>query len=521
MDKESVLDELGRSRKGRLRYGAGDVEPGRGQNSLSLQLSPHLVKFLEKVTENEEVLSTPRTDTSPAPESITPHAQDSLNGFSERLSIRSSFSGNFLACKQNEIEDSLVEHEQQWDMKAKRGPPTTELLSAIQFHLLNLRKLAVAARQARTLHEQQLASAKMLQEQKDAARNRALEEQKKRQQEEEQKKREQEEEQKKQATEIAKGAVTVLDAWCQQLEQDMLDTERTCTTLSSSQDPQVKKIRSNINRAVAIPINQISSNAGSHLHGILNRLLTLLSGKPISSGGRMVSVSLHPQGLSFAQMKLADKFVCQGEEEVASHHEAAFPLAAVACGVWEEHPTFGRLLLAALQRRCPYVVPRHLARLSTQSQDDYFRTLGYKYSEDVLEKQDHFLKRMSGMMRLYAAILVAPPPTHLHKASQHGLCFAWRWLSQTLNLDPTPELTPTLLFDFLEVTGSAMMLHYKGQFWKLLLLLQKEYFARIKAVSNSDQMGPFNRLETFIQHILSTRCVPRAKGLLTDSFWRT
>uniref|UniRef100_UPI00358DDB86 mRNA export factor GLE1 isoform X2 n=1 Tax=Myxine glutinosa TaxID=7769 RepID=UPI00358DDB86 len=617
MDTEQVLDELARSSKGRLRYGQEGVEPGQGQSSLVLQLSSHLVKFLEKTTGNVEVISTPRIDPSPRPESITPRAQrlveprrkesarlsanlgttsrKQYQAISQTLELSQRAQQDNIRFSTNQSSEETRKNQQQLmkehDMRVEKrfqeaerlekeksaaervallrelakaihleeltlsvlpdstiteekaffallqhikalitstqgnadegGPPTAELLLAIQFHLLDLRNLAVAARQARDLHEQQLAHAKLLQEEKEAASNRALEQQKKRQQEEEQKKREQEEEQKKQARELAQGAVTVLDAWCQKLEQDMLDTERACTTLSSRQEPQVKKIRSDINRAVAIPINQISSNAGSHLRDILSRLLALLSGKTITSGGHMVSVSLHPQGLSFAQMKLAEKFVCQGEEEVASHHEAAFPLAAVACGVWEEYPTFGQLLLAALNRRCPYVVPRHLARLSTQSQDDYFRILGYKYSDDVLEKQDNFLKRMSGMMRLYAAILVARPPTHLHKTSQHGFCFGWRWLSQTLNLEPVPELTPTLIFDFLEVAGSAMVLHYKGQFWKLLLLLQKEYFVRIKAVSNSDQMGPFNRLDTFIQLILRTRHIPPAKGVLTDSFWRT
>ena len=36
-----------------------------------------------------------------------------------------------------------------------------------------------------------------------------------------------------------------------------------------------------------------------------------------------------------------------------------------------------------------------------------YRSLGYNYASDgTIEKQDKYLKRMSGFMRLYAAIMV-------------------------------------------------------------------------------------------------------------------
>ena len=44
---------------------------------------------------------------------------------------------------------------------------------------------------------------------------------------------------------------------------------------------------------------------------------------------------------------------------------------------------------------------------------DYYVLLGYKYDGDVIEKQDKYLKRMSGLARLYAALSVS----HLPKTS--------------------------------------------------------------------------------------------------------
>lgn len=119
-----------------------------------------------------------------------------------------------------------------------------------------------------------------------------------------------------------------------------------------------------------------------------------------------MSVSMDPQGLDFVQYKLAEKFVVrsliargaggeagtrclshsrgltlspylcpqkQGEEEVASHHEAAFPIAVVASGVWELHPRVGDLILAHLHKNCPYSVPFYPAFKEGMALEDYQR----------------------------------------------------------------------------------------------------------------------------------------------------
>lgn len=65
-----------------------------------------------------------------------------------------------------------------------------------------------------------------------------------------------------------------------------------------------------------------------------------------------------------------------------------------------------------------------------------FRSLGYIYSEDgQVEKQDKFLKRMSGIMRLYAAVLISRlPRDRLNRPHPHDLGQGWQWLTSLLNL---------------------------------------------------------------------------------------
>uniref|UniRef100_A0AAA9RWR5 mRNA export factor GLE1 n=1 Tax=Bos taurus TaxID=9913 RepID=A0AAA9RWR5_BOVIN len=212
----------------------------------------------------------------------------------------------------------------------------------------------------------------------------------------------------------------------------------------------------------------------------------------------------------------------QGEEEVASHHEAAFPIAVVASGIWELHPRVGALILAHLHKKCPYSVPFYPAFKEGMALEDYQRMLGYQVKDSKVEQQDNFLKRMSGMIRLYAAIIqLRWPYGNRQETHPHGLNHGWRWLAQILNMEPLSDVTATLLFDFLEVCGNALMKQYQVQFWKMILLIKEDYFPRIEAITSSGQMGSFIRLKQFLEKCLQHREVPVPKGFLTASFWRS
>ncbi|KFQ21190.1 Nucleoporin GLE1, partial [Mesitornis unicolor] len=194
--------------------------------------------------------------------------------------------------------------------------------------------------------------------------------------------------------------------------------------------------------------------AGSQLKEIFERINNLLSGKPVESGGETVSVTQHPQGLEFVYYKLAEKFVLQAEEEVASHHGAAFPIAVLASGIWEVHPRVGELFLAHLHKKCPYSVPFYPALEEGASVEECHRMLGYKVKDLEVEEQDQFLKRMSGLIRLYAAVIqLRWPYGNKQGTHPHGLNHGWRWLAEMLSMEPLADVTATLLFGFLEVSG--------------------------------------------------------------------
>ncbi|NXL28256.1 GLE1 protein, partial [Glaucidium brasilianum] len=240
--------------------------------------------------------------------------------------------------------------------------------------------------------------------------------------------------------------------------------------------------------------------AGSQLREVFDKINNLLSGKSVQSGGRTVSVTQHPQGLEFVYYKLAEKFVSQGEEEVASHYDAAFPIAVVASGIWELHPRVGDLFLAHLHRKCPYSVPFYPSLKEGTSMEEHQRMLGYQVKDSKVEEQDHFLKRMSGLIRLYAAVIQLQwPYGNKDGTHPHGLNYGWHWLAQMLNMEPLADVTATVLLDFLEVCGNALMKQYKAQFWKIMVLIQEDYIPRIEAITSSGQMGSLMRLKKFME----------------------
>jgi len=152
-----------------------------------------------------------------------------------------------------------------------------------------------------------------------------------------------------------------------------------------------------------------------------------------------------------------------------------------------------------------------------------YRSIGYKHEDGEVEKQDKFLKRMSGIMRLYAAIIISPPPgvRRHHSSHPHGLEHGWAWLTRVTNMQPWPDITATLLFDFLEVTGHAFVKTYGQQFNKLLQVIVTEFVPKLHQVSPAGAGGPVARLESFLEKCIKLRHIQPPQGLLPAHFWQT
>lgn len=296
----------------------------------------------------------------------------------------------------------------------------------------------------------------------------------------------------------------------QQLEQCILK----CKDIASN--PAHKKLRFELHRAVNTPINAISSISGTHLRNKIVSLCNLLEGYTIEVAGRRVSINDHPNGADFAKNIIAQKIVRQGDGEVASKPEGAFPIAAVAVALWQRYADLGTLLLAHFHLRCPYLVPYYIPQQEAESQEDHYKALGYVYNDGVIEKQDKFLNRMSGLVRLYAAILISPPQ---HGSHPHGIEHGWIWLSNIINLHPHSDISATVIYEFLQVAGFALLNAYGRQFQKLLYTICSDYFPKIEKVTSQGQGGPLIRLKTFLEKCIKTGSIPPPPKRLPTNFW--
>lgn len=202
----------------------------------------------------------------------------------------------------------------------------------------------------------------------------------------------------------------------------------------------------------------------------------------------------------------------QGTTVTSSHTSAAFPIAAIIVSIWQLFPDVGKLFLALLCIECPFFVPC-IPQKGDLAEHEYLRLvhldfvvcnvcqvsvilimlfqlysvcslIGYKFNDDKLEEQEQYLKRISGLQRLYSAVLI----TKLRRNQQHmdhpySLENGWIWFTNYLMLDPLPGISSTLLLEFIQICGLDMWQAYKNQFMKLIDLLHRHYLARLEMVS--------------------------------------
>lgn len=281
-------------------------------------------------------------------------------------------------------------------------------------------------------------------------------------------------------------------------------------------DDKLKQFKFDCKKAINIPVNAISAVNSNHVLDKYNKLRNLLLGKPVNVGNTSISAGEHQQGIKFCTNLLAKKFVLQGDLMISSNLEAAFCYASVIISLWNEFPDFGKLLLANFYKQCPYLIPFYPPRTVDQSDEEYYVSLGYLYVNGVVETQDKFLKRMTGIMRLYSSIIVSNPKRDQNQQNPHGIMEGWRWLAAFLNLEPYSQISATMLHVFLENVGFRMESVYRKQFTKLMLYVYETYLPQLKKI---DTGGPVTRLEVMLQEYKTKKRFGTPAGLLPKDFW--
>lgn len=213
-------------------------------------------------------------------------------------------------------------------------------------------------------------------------------------------------------------------------------------------------------------------------------------------------IAQQPQGplRTYSMLTLASKLISQCEVQITRLHSFAFPLAEVAVGVGVAHPEFIAMLIARLNSVCPLTVPKHLGYRPGSNEDEYLRAVGYRIiiddddGEVEKESTDDFIARCQGYLLLYAAMTQSDVP-----ANPLGLGSAWAYLARTINALPATRLTAVAVESFMKVAGFKLAAVYKGQFLKLLQVLDSSFLGELSGSGDADARAVYTRIQTYLK----------------------
>ena len=294
-----------------------------------------------------------------------------------------------------------------------------------------------------------------------------------------------------------------------------------CTSLE--EDQTMKQFRFDCKKAINTPVNAITARSSADIRDKYEKLRLLLSGGEVEVVGdrRLCAAAGHPQGLAYVRYLAAKQFVLQGGEVLSSKPESGFGMAAVVVGLWTEFPDFGSAFMANLYEACPYLVPLNISKGENVSDHEYRELLGFKAKDEGLESREEYLRRIGGLAALYAAVCtttVTEEQLGAGKAHPHGLGHIWRWLSSILNLPPVTDVTATLLYQILRITGHDLLATYGPPFKKMLVALFQRQLPLVKEVTLESGQGAVSRLEEFLQNTIETGRIAKPPKALNAGF---
>ncbi|XP_034651235.1 nucleoporin Gle1 [Drosophila subobscura] len=283
-------------------------------------------------------------------------------------------------------------------------------------------------------------------------------------------------------------------------------------------EESLKQYRSGCQRAINLPLNAITAVSPQHLSSNFEKLYNFFAGQPVRvMNDATITINDHPLARDYCMLLMAKKFVSQSETAISGNPQAAFPFASVIVTFWKLLPDFGKVFLAYLYKESPYLVPYVIPQQPGQTAEQYLKSMGYRLSDkNELEKPDMFLKRQTGIARLYAAVIITPGRKADGPAHCFGLEEGWRWLAHVVHVKPLPDISATLIMEILQTLGFELWRTYGKQFLKLLLYIHVSYMPQLAVY---DEGGPKTRLEMLLGKFLRERQIPQAVGLLPPGFW--
>ncbi|KAL2635438.1 hypothetical protein R1flu_006917 [Riccia fluitans] len=208
-----------------------------------------------------------------------------------------------------------------------------------------------------------------------------------------------------------------------------------------------------------------------------------------------------PRGppLQYMVVTFGSKILSQCESQIQKLPSFAFALAQVVVNVASQVPFVMESVLAQLHQVCIFTVPKYYVYNKNQyeSDDAYYKILGYKEENGKLESTDDYVARMNAYITFYAALT----QTELQGVgvNPHGISEAWAWCARLLNRIPANRTSASALESFLKTAGFRLYKTYPEPFRKLMNVIISDYLLSLKNNDDVDARAVVNRLETYLQ----------------------
>lgn len=128
--------------------------------------------------------------------------------------------------------------------------------------------------------------------------------------------------------------------------------------------------------------------------------------------------------------------------------------------------------------------------------------IGFAFVDNVCEEKAKFLKRLTGLVRLYASVFITKTRRTVQKPHPQGIEFAWIWLTNLISLrmiiwrtvlylnaclytnltDPIADVSAIMLHEFILIVGADMWAAFNKQFVKVLNLIQNQYISELNRI---------------------------------------
>lgn len=263
--------------------------------------------------------------------------------------------------------------------------------------------------------------------------------------------------------------------------QALQDVEDSTAYQQYKDDPQSKKQRRDMEKAIGRAIQQISATQ-AQIQSKSKDLISIIAAAP------------EGPARSHAHIVCAKKLLYQCESQVTRLNSFAFPLAMVTANVATAHPPVLQIVIAKLQEVSPFCIPQFVVQVDGQPDEGQWkRRNGYREVEEGvnhkrMETNDEFVDRNNGYILFYSALLQSTPS---------GVAAAWAYVARFLNCMPASRISAAALYNFLSNAGYMLHASYGRQFLKMLRVVVDEFVPELDRLRDPEAGAARTRLEMY------------------------